>query len=250
MLVNTQKSCFDVPQQAYHLSWEQEQYVKRMTLQVCFIGSDGIVLASDTRCVQAGPGVITSTSSSPKITVDPTSRFAWCGAGGPIIGQTCAIIGEQIKDSRFAIDPIPALREIGQSAKDDDRNRSSGTNNRVLFASAVAKSVWLLDMTLDHIEVHPKYGKCTIGAEGNAAIFFYEQYFPRDPIPVDRLPLLAAHIVLMGAGREPQFVNGLEITLSKGRAFRRLADDELAVLRSKSEHVSNSIRRELVLSSA
>jgi hypothetical protein len=51
----------------YSLSWERGQLLRRMTLQVCLIGKDGFVLASDTRVLGFSPTEMNHSFSTRKI---------------------------------------------------------------------------------------------------------------------------------------------------------------------------------------
>jgi hypothetical protein len=231
------------PQVVTEESWR----FNHMTLQVCFIGSDGIVLASDTRRVEMGPSVVTSTMSAPKISMDASRRFAWCGAGDPIVGQVCAHIGELISDTPefFSGEPTVPLRDAGRKIRDSQRWGDG--NKRIFFASASMRSFWLLDMNRPVIEVTQPHVKCVIGDSRNAAVFFPEYYFPDEMTSVDNLLPLAAHTILMGSKCNPSWVEGLEIAVSKAGKFRRLTEFELNELTLKSATIDSLIRGQLGL---
>lgn len=227
-----------MPAEESRLSWAEEQHLKHMTLEACFIGSDGIVLASDQRRLDWGGGADWS-ALTPKIYIDPSGAFAWCGAGDQRVIDACERIFDSISAApqAFAIPTIPLRKLCNDMAVYEGKRQ-------LLFASAIEGMAWMGSMS-SPVEVKEILNKWIIGDTGNTARYFPERYLPKEKTPVNKLLLLAAHTILMGSKCNPMLVEGLEIAVSAGGSFQRLTDSEISNLTLRSARLDESIRTQL-----
>jgi hypothetical protein len=243
----------------YHLSWEQQQLLKRMTLQVCLIGKDGFVLASDTRILKILPGEITQRFSTTKIFCNQMLRAAWCSAGDDLARQFCEQLEHHLSEIKEEALPL-SNSELGgyfQSAADSVRNRCSHEEQmwgkgKALFACSGddGSRAWCLHLSFlqtpqrwDLYRVVPLSDKLVIGAEGNASIFIAERYYRADAT-LDELLRIASHTVLMGGKIDPYAVNGLEVVVARNGQLLKLTESELKLLRGESQRLDEDIARQ------
>src|ERR1019366_10439548 len=82
------------------LSWEEEEFLDRMTLQICMIGSDGFVLASDRLSVSMAHHLTTTTFQSEKIYFNHDWSAAWCASGYSCTDVICQDLQSALQDSK------------------------------------------------------------------------------------------------------------------------------------------------------
>jgi 20S proteasome alpha/beta subunit len=228
------------------LSWEQKQYLKRMTLQVCLIGQDGFVLASDTRGARLGPGEITQHYSTSKIYLNERECAAWCSSGHDLGKRLCERLSELYADSTS--DSERTLTQLMHSVRDAaseiqlsafEREMQLGTGRLLLVArreDEIKGFIFELGWGTNPQRWGTVSGDCfedrmCSGATGNAAIYFPERHYSRDS-GESELIRVAAHTVLMGHELDPGPIAGLEVVVCRSRRLRRLAQFELEGLRS------------------
>ena len=227
-------------------SREQKQYLKRMTLQVCLIGQDGFVLASDTRGARVGPGEITQHYSTSKIYSDERGCAAWCSSGHDLGKRLCerlsALFAESTSDSQRTFTQLnhcvmDTAAEVQVSAFERDMQLGKG---KLLLVAQREDEVKGFIFELGWGTNSQKWGtvggdcfkdKMSSGATGNAAIFFSERHYSK-ALQEPELLRLAAHTVLMGHQLDPGPIEGLEIVACRPGALRRLAQYELEGLQS------------------
>jgi hypothetical protein len=71
--------------------------------------------------------------------------------------------------------------------------------------------------------------KAVAGDTENPAIFWPERYYER--LPIERLTLLAAHLILSAGQINPATIRGLEVVLCSNGGFRRLTKPQIEELK-------------------
>lgn len=241
----------------YERSDEQEQFLKRMTFQVCLIGRNGFVLASDTRVVKMLPREINQQFSTTKIFFNQPVCAAWCSAGNDLTRQFCEELEKLLaQDADGAPSSDREFCEYFQKAAEQVRRQTSFEEQmfgagKVLFVCAPPNRArgWCLNFgflqTQQKWDIHrvmPFTDKHTIGAEGNAAIFFPERYYGPDR-PLAELVGIAAHTILMAGAIDPSAVDGLEVVKCQDGGLRMFPESELALLRRESKHIDDQIAK-------
>jgi len=213
-----------------------------MTMQVGMVGTDGIVLAGDTRHsispIFAQGGARHGYGSS-KIRISETGRIA----------VTCAM--DMIGAHRFADAVFAATWSNNDWENREYRLRQIGreiTNSlspdfeclvvfadptpalyRLQFSSRMAGAV-SGDRILTFVHA---------GDSVNSAIFWSMRYYRR--LPVNRLVGLAAHLVTIAGELNTAMVRGLEIVFCSESGFLRLTDEENRVWESKAREWDREI---------
>ena len=208
-------------------------------MQVGMVGSDGILLASDTQWTQQGS--IRHSFSATKIKINHARGIAVSCARNM---ETSARVADSIlAGSQDAPPPYPsdveklaakALREAGPRSDIQCLIVSKHTHLRFLRLQTI-----LLDE-----EPAPMCGevdtKAIIGDDTNAAIFWAERYYQRRPIR--SLVLLAAQLVISARGFNSAMISGLEIVLCDATGIHRLGEDSIRQLESKANEIDDILR--------
>lgn len=201
-----------------------------MTMQIAMVGSDGIVLASDTCWSNTHRGMtsaIRDTSSATKIIQNDVVAIACARDMETSVPIARAIIngmGEKQweENTKHYIESIAE----GVLATAGDR-----TNIECLIV-ATRPDLRLFHLasgvTVDKVPTSAYcrdiLDKAVAGDTANSAVFWSERYYRRAPIAF--LVSLAAQVII-DAGKRHGFISGLEIFLCDGSGIRRLPDDEI-----------------------
>jgi hypothetical protein len=196
-----------------------------MTLQVGLIGSDGFVLASDTKASN-GFG---STTTRKLILVGPMV----CAVSGDHILST---LGRKLID---AYKPEIVWSERAESIVEDlplpsyKRSQLSGSLIFALPEWDVFQEVSVTSGVVASMPFNPAFG----GDSPNLATYFCKAYYSSSKT-VQELSVLAAHTIIEAARVNPSSIGGLEIVVGrKGEEARYLNESELRFLRDKSGKV-------------
>jgi hypothetical protein len=235
----------------------QEQYLKLMTLQVCLIGKDGFVLASDKRAVRCGPEETTQCYSTEKIFFNEREGVASCSSGHELLKVLCQILEEELatpdQSGKRSLDQIKqCLRQAVEKVQNvypvEEQKYGQG---KLMLVADVGESIkgcvfhgaWInTSAKWDLFKVEHFTDKMSCGDTRNGAPMFVEKYYGQTEGEVAHLRL-AAHTILTGAQLSPQFIGGLEILTFSGGKFRKLLEDELEELRRFSAKVDKSLLR-------
>jgi hypothetical protein len=229
-----------------------------MTLQIGIVGTDGIVLASDTKILSVEQHPYTEL---PARSSSMGSKFVERD------GFVCCWSGDDI--SRSVVDNICATKwDKGKGKNDvqnylDDATRKEKVpaDDKVRKAIVVdpEDSLWEISIrgTVD-IQEAPEntsyarsvYCKVATGDNSNNARYWPNCHLAdvQNPyLQTKELLLLAAHTILMGAKDNPTGVGGLEIrVIQKGvRPSRRLTEEEIKYLTRRSEELTQTIQTSL-----
>lgn len=184
-----------------------------MTLQVGLVGSDGIVMASDTlvqewQWHQHNPTNDRYTESKFQI----GNGFVCCWSGDAVAERASLNIRRQtwasIKD-----DVTEGLISAGNEAWKQtfgDSQRDTVGPNRTVIVACPDNTLWTLQISEFSI-ARRRYDKAIGGGEGNSARHFLMNYLPKVSPPVTQLLIIAAHTILMGAKENQSGIGGLEM---------------------------------------
>jgi hypothetical protein len=239
-----------------------------MTILVGLVGSDGIVLAADSRMV--GPaqhvGECDGISSIWKITDLAQHSVAYAAAGDRVAWRAGRVLSETLDENQFDFARIQtSLENIGSKAFRHERAAIEETytdeQDRRAFLTPIidesvprgllvvfhgsqvrARQLWGLNLQ-PRTSFAQRLNKAIYGAIGNLARFFGEYFTEQTPIA--KLQLLAAHTVLTAHRLNSMMIEGLQIALFDGNGYRLIGHEEISELRQQSEALDASIRNQL-----
>jgi hypothetical protein len=230
-----------------------------VTFQVGMVGSDGAVLASDTRAlstagVQSGISAgVDCSSTTQKLFCYDELRCAYCVAGND---NTIRWIAngvhdrlKKLRESRLGSDEVKALlwdavNEVCKPRMNEFGDPSSPRHYHVAGAMLLAYrgkdkvELWRIDLTGFAPGVNPVLDKVVQGDSANSAAFFLRYY---RPVSVKGLLPIAAHCILTAGKMNPSGVEGLEIVVATIGETRKLEKQELEVLREASDRLEAAI---------
>jgi hypothetical protein len=207
-----------------------------MTMQIGMLGTDGIVLASDTRCTTSplNPGYgATHSYGRSKIRIDHHARIAVTCARDMLNADLVAegIISNlkagdwQIRERR--------IKEIGNevaSSFDTECLIAFADPKPALFKYATNAQGAVCERIIDFVHA---------GNTVNAAVFWSMRYYRL--LPMAQLVRLAAHLVVVAGELNTAMIKGLEIVLCDSSGCHRLSDEENRELESKARGWDESI---------
>jgi hypothetical protein len=220
-----------------------------MTMQIGVVGTDGIVLASDTLWMREDThfGAVLNTSNASKLRIDYQQGIAIACARSM---ETATRVAEEL------------IRGCVDGQKSFASWRATETANQVLEkAHPMRKEIECLIVaaTPKPKLFHLHYGildpaiqnqaiceeesrKCIAGNRTNAACFWAErycQYLP--PQPIKRLIPLVAHMIVSASVLNSAGIGGLEIVVCETSGIKRLSDDSTALLIAQSKEWDQEI---------
>jgi hypothetical protein len=213
-----------------------------MTMQVGMVGSDGIVLASDTLWQNGESTQWASTrygNHSPKIQFDNKKGVAIaCARNLELAYQVADELMGRMADSDWEY-PENAVKAICTPIYDraPERRREFQCTIAVRAATDTEVSGYKLfqlhaGMMGTALRWQPKYPVAVAGDTVNAAVFWAERYYSSwHPLrPIDELIPLAAHIVLSAGYIARGAIGGLEIIRCDKQGIRRLSESSISKL--------------------
>src|SRR6266481_6977564 len=211
-----------------------------MTMQVGMVGTDGIVLASDTKQVQSTIGGVCSSFNASKIKICQERGIAISCARNM---ETATLVAKNIilglGDSQME-SPIALIENIAKKVIDDPGCRNDvhclivllRPRPRLIRVRTIGGEITCDDDIT---------GKVVAGDIENAGIFWSEMYYERRPIK--HLARVAAQLVVMAGKISSGNVGGLEVVLCDASGFRRLSADSNARLESTVNQMDETIRK-------
>ncbi len=230
-----------------------------MTLLAGLVGSDGIVLAADKNFMEFSQSEkdLDSRLDGGKIVHLDKHNVVYAVAGDYIARAIGKKLKEMLDNHAFpfahSVEMGQALEGIANQITQDEVSRTSNAGllliaRRLLIvfygAQVPEPQLWNLianahgDSGAEQVD-----GMAIAGARGNAARFFHH-YFQYG-LPVERLKLLAAHVILAGH-RIDGVIDGLDVVTIKKSGFRRMAEPEKEPLRLLSAALDGMIRNFLL----
>lgn len=197
-----------------------------MTMQVGMVGSDGIVIAGDTRHYVEYEGRPWRSYSSSKIKLDNTGQIAIACARN-------IDISFRIADQIFAAIPSVAVEGRAGKIRDIGSCLAVGVDAECIVAiSEPVLSIFFLqcdskgDARCDHVD------RCVAGDGGNPAYYWAERYYNRN-LSMNQLVRLSAHIVVAAGSMNNGSVRGLEMVTLEASGFRKWSTEENDALESE-----------------
>jgi hypothetical protein len=228
-----------------------------VTLQVVLLGSDGIVIASDTCATNFNPQVTNRTNARTtedvqKITI-VDSKFVYMFAGDECAKTVGAAVARAVGENPECLSAAH-IDEISKSTLDLYRENSV-PRDRVdyreviwfqvkdggfIIWSAVCNDRDGQFVTQPSQVVLGNKRKFLAGDKSNPALYIVEHYYDKYPLRnVSSLKRLAAHAILTG-GAFSANVRGLEMVVGNSKGFERVPSDEIREL----ETLSGTIHEE------
>lgn len=213
--------------------------IEPVTLQVVLLGSDGVVIASDTCRVGSNPRFRVTDSIS-KIVVKSSLAYTFAGDDASrAVGEAVVDATQSHELSVNLIDEIAnkVLKKYKRSVRPELRE----AYRKTIFVQAEDHgfSIWSATYGARKLKVErhqPWQGKCSVygGDESNPALYVYEYYYKQYPVTnVSALKKMSAHVILT-ARAFASTVNGLEIVVGSSNGFASVSTDEISRLRELS----------------
>jgi hypothetical protein len=246
---------------------ELEHKLRRMTILVGMVGSDGIVFAADQCMVRPAANVAEYDDIAlvGKLEYLERHQVAYAGVGDQYTRQVESALSDSLDENRFdfgnirrslellAVDTLREERAKNEKYYSPEEDRDIPDRPRALMV--VFHGVQVADRQLWSLSVDPvrsyayRVDGCRIsGAIGNLARFFAQYYRPG--IPIGALSVLASHIVLSANRFDSLMIKGLDIASFGSAGFHRFDESEKASLRSGHQELDNDIRKRLLPASA
>lgn len=192
-----------------------------MTMQVAMIGSNGIVLASDTRCTVSpilSDGGARHHYGASKIKIDSTEQMAIACAGDM---PTAKEIADRIMAELMTVEPFHRERRIWEIG----RAIANGHDAECLIAYPDARLYCFQSANggrnVSCVEI---IDSVHAGDRINAATFWTTRYCRR--LPIKRLLRLAALVIVEAHNLASGGIKGLEMVYWNGAKFQRLSKAE------------------------
>jgi hypothetical protein len=220
-----------------------------MTMQVGMVGTDGILIASDTQWTQtprlkmnqlwAGAR---SRLNARKVIIDRRRGMAIARARSM---ETAGHVASKILTNLLEEDylyPIAAIEALGStvlSAAENNRDDAQclialmrPSPQLFLFQFGTINGVW--GPICNRMET-----MAIAGDNLNSAVFWAERYY--DKLPIERLIPLAAHLISVAHRLNNAMISGLEIVLCTPLEIRRLSDESLSELKLRADEWDKTI---------
>jgi hypothetical protein len=227
-----------------------------VTLQVVLLGSDGVVIASDTCAVNFNPRhpSFRTTDIISKIVVE--SQLVYTFAGDECAKKVGAAVAHQLREHS---EPLSAelIEKVANGTLDEWRRNSCG-NDRVDYR----KNIWVQNTDARfaiwfalHNERDGKFeavscpvsydgkGRVFAGDESNPARYIVERYYDKCPTrDISSLKRLAAHVILTGKTFSSN-VSGLEMVVGNSNGFEWVPSEEIQELVNLSSRIHEESNR-------
>jgi hypothetical protein len=218
-----------------------------MTMQIGMIGTDGVLIASDTQWTDNEAPVRSSVNST-KLVIDDDCGVAVARAGSMHAAGNLAyeIIALTLQDENWRSTDLGALPRIGERVLASVRPGREAAQCLAAFTRPTT-SLYLFEMArmgdgwgLVSQEV---LSKKLAGDTKNAATFWAERYYRQ--MPIKTLIPLAAHLIISAGALNPAGISGLEIVLCDASGIRRVSGTEIFNLKVKAAARDKSIGESL-----
>lgn len=216
-----------------------------VTLQLTFVGTDGVLLASDQQSNIAAPnGKITTSHLTRKIIIDHDRGLAACWSGYEKISSEMARrilklddreVSNQLALGRIAEEVYRDVREQIQS--------ESPYGDIILVDRRNLWQVYLVHSANNNYGAAPYSSWIPSGQDSNPALFFCEKFYQR--VPIDSLIPLAAHTILTARLLDPARIKGLEILRCTNKGFEFLSNEQLEIAQQRFEVLDDLIKTHL-----
>jgi hypothetical protein len=226
------------PDVGFPLSVEEEM---PMTMQLGMVGTDGIVLASDTRWTQQGG--VRHSYDAPKIMINrPRGLAVSCARNMETSTQIADLILAGSNDT-----PAPDCLDIHRIASTVAKEAGDRWDAQCLIVSLQPRLRLLRLQTrkpakeqIPPIMCQEVSNKAVIGDDNNPSVFWSEGYYEQRPML--SLVLLAAHLVITARKFNSGMISGLEIVLCDTNGIRRLDPNAIGQLELESKRISERLQ--------
>ena len=216
-----------------------------MTMQVGIVGSDGVIIASDTRWFDES-GAYREPWDSSKLTINHDCGLVVSRSGKMLTAEILAneVVAATLENPRW-IDEIGGKPRLEESVLKQIQKGSEPCQCLVVFTKPQIK-LWRFqivrignDWGLHCDEVR---GKVFAGDCKNLAMFWIDKYYPRNPkVPINQLVPLVAQFLITAHSLNTSGIDGLEIVLCSENGIHRVADEVTAELEIRSRQREESI---------
>ena len=234
-----------------------ERKLRRMTILVGMVGSDGIVLAADRRMTQNSQTEkeLDDHESIRKIINLAKHRIAYARVGDYVTKEVASKFSEELDLENFDFAHWqPALKRIAATTVKEAAAKAPPYEFDfqmerslliVFYGNQLGESpqLWRFRISPPDPEAEPIHGIAIKGAIGNSARFF--EYYFQYGMPIRRLLPLASHVVLMAGRLDWTMIEGLDIALFDSAGFHLLNESQIAPLREGSNKLDALIRERL-----
>lgn len=219
-----------------------------MTMQVGMVGTDGVLIASDTKLAENNLPIRGSFGST-KFKMDHECGVAVSCAGSMNTAFRLAdeIISESRQDEGWRFAPLGssgcgAIQRIGERVlKATDTGREHA--QCLIAFTRPSVDLYLFQLVKTGREWGPVCKEITTkkfaGDTANAAIFWGERYYRK--MPIEKLIPLAAHLIIAAGALNSAGIGGLEIVLCNSSGIHRLPDESISELGIKSSERDKSL---------
>ena len=223
-----------------------------MTFQLGMVGSNGILIASDTRATHFPafrPNQLwscgTHGTNSPKITINYGRGIAVSAAREmETAARIAKEIADHLPDGQFE-NPISWIEDAGNRILCDVRTERNNPDERIEAHCLIAirrSTPKLFHFTLANIDGRwggycKKQERIAVAGDNvNGAIYWPEAYYNSFPYAARRIPVktlipLAAHTLVVAHRLNPVTISGLEVVFCDEIGFHRLSGESLQALR-------------------
>jgi hypothetical protein len=205
-----------------------------MTMQVAMVGTDGLILASDTRWMNADSGV-RHTNNSPKIRIDHERGVAiGCARSMEIAGRVASELLSQLSEKDWLF-PQSRATEIANQVLDSCTAERRDFQCLLVPTRVLGPRLFKLHAGVFNLQqgaMCQSEGRAAIAGDNvNPAVFWSERYCIRLPLqPTQTLIPLAAHLITAASTLNSLAINGLEIVLCNESGCHRLSDEAIKEL--------------------
>jgi hypothetical protein len=220
-----------------------------MTMQIAMVGTDGVVLASDTKWSERHirphlKRLIQQSFGRSKIMINYERRIAVSFARNmESSARAAANIIQEIRDEEWD-NPKQRIEAIAIKAMNSLSYNIRDVNCLIV---SPALRLFRLDMQTDLSKGPDSMPECweqtdraCAGDDINPAVFWAERYYRR--MPLRKLVPLAAHLICEAGELSPDRVKGLEIILCKKSGIRHLSIDSVRDLQSWAHRLDARLR--------
>jgi hypothetical protein len=210
-----------------------------MTMQVGLVGSNGVVIASDTKWVNQTSWPTRNPWHSTKFKINHECGVAIACAQNMETAFPFAdeIISESLKNGEWM-----ASHDFDVTKRIVEKILCSAAKTRERAQCMVAFTRPKVELCFFQIakvngEWGPMFhsipeGSVYAGDDGNQAKFLADKYYRNRILPVENLVPLAAHLVLAAGEMNSAMIDGLEIVLCDASGIRRLSEESISKLKS------------------
>lgn len=207
-----------------------------MTMQVAMVGTDGIVLASDTQWMNNERDVRhTSTASKIKIHYEKGVAIA-CARSLALASRVADDLLDELSDVDWSLLEMRAI-PIAEKVLD------AATNNRSDFQCLIVTSrptlaAFHLCSGVYPQQKHPtcqRIPNCQVAGDTvNPAVFWSERYYWRSSLrhEIQQLVALAAQVICSAHELSKDAISGLEIVVCDGSGPHRVSEDSIQQFQS------------------